>query len=253
MKNLHQQRKQDRPLIEPFSWDTSCFYCGKEFSHIDQKEISSVTTSNLRENILNTCQHRLEDSYFSSIAHRVQNCSDLLAEKARYHRLCASKFSKLNQKQNDLASEADEKPSRKPGKPKDPIASDAFDKTCAWLESSAEPLSLQEVEEYMSGMTPESHMWSRRYIQYKLMEKYGDDIDIISEGYRNIVCLRNLAKRLINDKWYNDRNLNYEDEKMRIVQAAAKIIKDERTHVSLSAGHKCFNDLERSCLKGVDS
>ena len=70
-------------------------------------------------------------------------------------------------------------------------------------------------------------MWSRRYLQEKLWMKYGDNIDIISEGYRNIVSFKNMSKMIINDKWYADRKATPEEDKERVIIAAAKLVKAE--------------------------
>ena len=51
----------------------------------DEKDISFVLNPT-KENILEVCHP--DDQYFSLIAHRVQNCSDLLAVKAGYHKAC---------------------------------------------------------------------------------------------------------------------------------------------------------------------
>ena len=45
------------------------------------------------------------------------------------------------------------------------------------------------------------------------------------EGRENVVCFRNMAKYIINDKWYTGKKENIEDEAERIVVTAAKIIK----------------------------
>ena len=44
-------------------------------------------------------------------------------------------------------------------------------------------------------------------------------------GRRNVVCFRNKAKQIINEKWYNDRDSNIDTESIRIIEAAAQLIK----------------------------
>ena len=58
-------------------------------------------------------------------------------------------------------------------------------------------------------------------LKQKLPEYYGD------LGRNNIVCFRNTANYIINSKWYDDRQGNIEDEAIRIIKTAAKIIRGE--------------------------
>ena len=227
--------KKTRSSIEPFHWSTCCLFCGSQCFERDKKQVCEVTTNSFRQSILDVCLSRLDDPYSAAIAHRIQNCSDIAAVKAKYHKVCSSKFYKL--KQSIDTGDADEKPfsqvdeeKRKPGKPKDVIASNAFQKTCNWLESTAEPLLLSEVETYMAtfaNIDGESHMWGRRYLKDQLQKKFGDHIEISSDGYNLVIRLKDMAKRVINDKWYQDRKPNLDEEKNRIILAAAKIIKEE--------------------------
>jgi len=45
-----------------------------------------------------------------------------------------------------------------------------------------------------------------------------------SEGSSNRVCLRNMVDYLVNEKWYNERMNDAEDEAERIIMTAAKLI-----------------------------
>lgn len=42
-----------------------------------------------------------------------------------------------------------------------------------------------------------------------------------------VICFRDAGAHLIQDLWYNQRSLNEEEEKMRIVKLAAKIVRDD--------------------------
>ena len=223
--------KKTRSSDEAFNWKTCCLFCGCPSPENSKKQVCLVQTIELRQNILDVCRLRPNDENLTAVAHRVQNVIDLVAAKARYHKVCSSGFYKVKQSAEELEVNRDEKAQlheleRKPGKPKDLIATRAFDSTCDWLESTAEPLFLHEVEAYMANIAGD-HMWSRRYIQEQLLERYGDHVEITNEGYRNIVRLKDMARWIINDQWYRDRKPTYEEEKRRIVLAAAKIIKED--------------------------
>ena len=123
---------------------------------------------------------------------------------------------------------------RSVGRPKDSLMSEAFDMTCEWLESQAEPMSLSEVEEHMISIVDSDHMCSRKYLKKQLLEKYGDHIEFTSDGYRDIVCLKNMAERIINDSWYAERKENATEDKYRIIEAAAKLIRAEIREMKFS-------------------
>jgi hypothetical protein len=58
-----------------------------------------------------------------------------------------------------------------------------------------------------------------------LLERYGDNIFFAEiSGRKNVICFRDMAARIINDKWYCERSENVGDESVRIVAAAAKLV-----------------------------
>ena len=63
-------------------------------------------------------------------------------------------------------------------------------------------------------------------MKQKLLEHF-DDSTFFTEvgGCDNVVCFRNMAKHVINEKWYKGRKDSIEDEAERLVVAAAKLIK----------------------------
>lgn len=68
-------------------------------------------------------------------------------------------------------------------------------------------------------------VYSRKWLKKKLEEKYESLIYFVEmNGKSNVVCFRDAAEIVINDKWYESRKSNVEDEAERIVQQAAKII-----------------------------
>ena len=45
-------------------------------------------------------------------------------------------------------------------------------------------------------------------------------------GRRDVVCFRQMANHIINDKWYSDKQSSIEEESIRIFKCAARLIKD---------------------------
>jgi len=65
-------------------------------------------------------------------------------------------------------------------------------------------------------------------LKANLEAKYDDHLFFAEvRGKRNVICFRNMASCIINEKWYSDRKSKIEDESLRIVIAAAKLIKAE--------------------------
>ena len=104
---------------------------------------------------------------------------------------------------------------------------EAFRRTCVWLESLSEPKSLQEVEEYMSELVDEKDMYTRKWLKKKLLQKYGESVSFLSDGYRDIISFKDITNQIINDRWYADRKKDIVEEKYRIIKAAAKLIQAE--------------------------
>ena len=51
-------------------------------------------------------------------------------------------------------------------------------------------------------------------------------------GKRNVMCFKNMANYIVNEKWFNMRNSNMEKEVERIVLTAARLIREEIRNIS---------------------
>ena len=70
-------------------------------------------------------------------------------------------------------------------------------------------------------------VYTIKRLKQKLQEHYQEHIFFANvEGHENVVCFRNMAKFIINEKWHSSRN-GMENEAEWIVTTAAKIIRDE--------------------------
>jgi len=102
-----------------------------------------------------------------------------------------------------------------------------FDQMCDWLEVADEELyTLDELQERMITIGHSDEVYSLKQLKRKLVEKYDDHIFFSHEpGRRNVICFRNMAYRILTNKWYSEKEDNFNDESHRIVTAAAKLIK----------------------------
>ena len=232
-------KKRTRTSSEQFVWNSNCFLCG---AYCDRKheQIHRVETVSLKEKVLAVCQKFPEDEGVSKIMYRLSNCFDLVAIKAIYHHHCLSNLFKRSGDEKKKQVSSDEKrpmgydkpptaleEKRAPGRPENPITAEAFRNTCVWLESRSEPVSMKQVEEYMSQLVGENEMLTRRWLKTKLEQKYKKNINFTSDGYRDIVTLSDLTETIINDRWYKERKKDVIEEKYRIVALAARLIKEE--------------------------
>ena len=88
-------------------------------------------------------------------------------------------------------------------------------------------------------------------MQLMLKEHLGDKI-IQTEinGKPNVVTFRNKAKEVLYD-FYNNRDLDHEKDKMRIIETAAKLMKDDIKAVNTS--HCNYPDFDDWGLKSVST
>ena len=88
-----------------------------------------------------------------------------------------------------------------------------------------ELLTVQEFKDYMKIHTDE--VFCNSTIKVKIREKYGSDVDFVNrEGKSDIILLGNL-KRILTEEFYNKRKSEPQEEALRIITAAARIIKND--------------------------
>ena len=104
---------------------------------------------------------------------------------------------------------------------------ETFNKMCDWLEMSADELvTIDDLVSKCKSLTNSSEsVYSSKWIKWKLTERYGDHIFFAPvEGRRDVVCFRDMASFILNDKWYSERKDSVADDAVRIVVAAAKLL-----------------------------
>lgn len=210
-------KRTTRNSIETFNWKEHCFFCGDEChvdpKHPDRRQIFNVRYLHYRENILRYCESR-KDSWAEEVKLRLINCIDLVQAEARYHDDCRTKFT-----ERGVSSKAQK------GRPHNSTQQNNFEILCNWLETEGELYSLAELHEKMKKLTNSENIYSCKWLKTKLIEKYTDSIFFTEvQGKPNVVCFTDTARCLINDKWYENRKNNIEEEAERVVKLAAQII-----------------------------
>ncbi len=218
------EAKRLRSSTVSFHWKENCMLCGKKAKtdnrHPVRNKIHSVTTISMHDKLLECCDKR-GDAWASEVKTRLCGCIDLVAAEAIYHANCYSLF--LLNKRNPLLSEC-------VGRPVDKGMLQWFQMLCQWLESEAdvELYTLPKLHAKMTEFASESEVYSLKRLKKKLHEHYGDFIFFAEvEGCGTVLCFRNMASYIINEKWYSEKKENIEEEAERIVVAAAKIVRAE--------------------------
>ena len=211
-------KKQLRDPQNKFDWEIHCFFCGDIHPPGGNREDPvSVRTLEMKETILLESQNRT-DSWTLEVRGRLNMCNDLVAAEAIYHKYCRSKFYNLISHTAGVDK----------GRPEDPQMYQRFVEMCEWLEAADDDVyTLYDLQDKLSELSNnDENVYSIVHLKRKLQEHYGDHLFFASVGNRkNVICFRNMAESIINDKWYSDRSTSVGDESIRVVTAAAKLIR----------------------------
>ena len=87
----------------------------------------------------------------------------------------------------------------------------------------------------MRAIAGSDEVYGVKRLKQRLQERYGDHVMFAEmQGRKNVLCFRNMANYIINDKWYSDRNDDAANDAYRIIDAAAKVIREEVREKSFS-------------------
>ena len=122
--------------------------------------------------------------------------------------------------------------------------SDGFETLCEWMELEGELYTLDELRTQLQLITNSKDVYCTGSIKRKLQDKYGEDISFNGvRGRRNVVCLSNVAKHIIN-MWYNEAE--------RIAKTAAKLIVSEISNKTFDCEYYPDKDYIADVRKNID-
>ena len=149
---------------------------------------------------------------------RIQGCIDFVAAEAVYHRSC---YQKILSNTGSSASVS---------RPVKEAMTDIFDRVYCWLEEETETevISLSQVHSKMLELSNNEDTYSKTWLKKKLQERYGNPL-LFGEikGHPNVLCFTDMFSYIVNEKWYEEKRSNVNDEANRIVKTAAKVIREE--------------------------
>jgi FMN phosphatase YigB (HAD superfamily) len=148
-----------------------------------KNKIVKANTLVIKESILSQCEKK-NDKWSTEIKSHLQNCNDLVAADAIYHKSCHCR----------LYFEIKSDKSR--GRPVDDTMNETFLKLCLWLEqeSEVELFTLEDLQKKMETFSNGNSVYTAKRLKQKLHDRYKEHI-VFSEykGRKNVVCFKRLA------------------------------------------------------------
>ena len=245
--------KITRSQLPSFVWNANCLFCGspceKDSKNPGRAVLREVREETFRETVLQHCNNR-DDMWGDEVRHRVLNCHNIVMMKARYHQRCRNSFMlsvdnspvvNLNSTFIDKSIDTDRDKSGRfssskrianvssiegKGRPMNNLKRHEFEQLCDWMENEIELTTLAEAHKKMLDLAGNSEVYTRKWLKKSLETKYGEEIFFAEIGGKsNVICFKNMAKRIVADMWHNEKGENIDDECERIITAAAKLIR----------------------------
>lgn len=205
---------------ELFDFKQNCVICGEDASEAFLKKqikkpkavrdsVHYVETLPFKNSLISAAQQRNDNV----VLDRLYLVSDLVAAEARYHKSCSKKyFARVSS-------------SRPQGRPEDDDITNCFDYICNYLEENENEcqFTLPEILKDFKGYIP-----TFKTLKARLIKKYGDEIIVTDEKNQNqVICFRNTGYKILTNSWYDSKKSNPQEERLRVIEAAAAIIRED--------------------------
>lgn len=211
-------RTRSRVSESGFCFKKLCLFCGKNANEecerrksLDyRRKIVQVSTLGLKDSILAVARTR-SDAIANNVIERINFEYDLVAAEAKYHRKCYLSFMKPST-------------GAQIGRPKDESTDLAIEEIFTYIENSDDSqFTLNELKNVSKITTLDS-----RTIKMRLKLRYGDKLIITEKsGGSTFVCLKDNHYDILNRAWYEKKKMDEKEERFRILEAAADIIRDD--------------------------
>lgn len=213
-----------RSQVPDFDFKKKCVICAEDADVVKEKkkpqnrrdDIRVIHTIGIKTTIVNAA-HARNDDKGRIILSRVEGEFDLVAAEGRYHNRCFVSLCATSQRYSS-------------GRPPDVQKHELFLKFCQDLENDDDcQFSLSQLFDRFNATIEDDQPYTKLYFRKKLEDHFGSRIILTQvPGCDAIFCLRETADRTLHEKWYNELRLsNQEDERMRIVETAANIIRED--------------------------
>lgn len=211
-------RTRLRSSESAFCYKKQCLFCGQELNEEYEKRkpsdirrrISQVSTLQFKDSILEIARTR-NDTTTKDVLARLEFEYDLVAAEAKYHHDCYTSFMKPSS-------------GLKIGRPKDEATNRAMEEIFTYMESSDDcQFTLNELKSICKSETLDN-----RTIKLRLKLKYGNKLIITEKsGASTFICLVDNHHDILNQAWYEKKKVNKKEERFRVLEAAADIIRED--------------------------
>ncbi|XP_071642214.1 uncharacterized protein [Temnothorax longispinosus] len=196
-----------------FNFESNCFFCDKQcrdYRCKDDRTRRLVSADSIQLRIQETARKR-NDQWAHDVLSRIEGVHSLKEVGGRYHTNCNIRFSHIPTGNS----------ARKP-----PITDleTAFENVCHYIEENDEcQFTLTELLDEMKEYKPKPET-----LKSKLLKRYGEKIMIHEKNGRpTLICFRGNDYDALIDSWYTNKEKTEQGERLRIVRAAAAIVRDD--------------------------
>lgn len=217
-----------------FSYKLNCLFCGCPDIYQGKKpefKLIKVRTLNFKERVIEAC-NKFTGDWYEHVRSRVLFVQDLPAADAVYHQICSVNFrtGKDIPQVFSQATARDAKCKRMSGRPKDTMKMEAFLHVADFLEANDdEQITINDLVKKMSEfIEPDTcDPYSFKHMKSELIRHFGDRIIITDiNGRANVVTFRSTASKILSD-FHNKPPTDDLQEKIQIIETAAKLIKND--------------------------
>lgn len=214
-----------RSQVQKFDFTNACFLCEEAISDdyrakqaklpLERRNVPvKVTIPEMANKIIEKARMR-GDEWGKKIEERISQLlnlnTDLVAVNAEYHQKCLKSFYHPP------------KSAQKRGFRPSPSVDEAMQVIFSYIDENSDECQFS-IQQLLELIEEDSRPHSKT-VKSRLQEKYGDQI-IISESRRGpVVSLKRVGDKILYDNWYsNEKKGDEQEERLRIVEAAGKII-----------------------------
>ena len=207
-----------------------CIFC-TNIVDIDGGDGSKVETHNFSKTILECCESRGDEWAFVVKGKINFYQGDLPARDVVYHQSCSSNF--RTGKSIPIKHRASQPEAvNRGGRPVNEVQYNAFREACDSVKwgDDEEQVTVSSLVRIMGEKLAGTKYsaYSPRYLKEKVIELFGGDIEVSGEsGLEDILTYRPAVASILRDYYSKSREVDVDLQKIRLIEAAAAIIKND--------------------------
>lgn len=216
---------------ELFTFRSDCLYCGTPTR--ENQVCYPVTTKAYQDTLLKECDTR-DDDWSQTVRTRIISVLDLPAADAVYHQTCSVNFRTGKCVPQSFSGEPPSKKGRprkksSAGRQADDDQHQAFIRVAEWFrENEDEQTTITDLVDKMAEfLSSNKDAYSEKYMRTKLVDFFGQDIIITTvNNKQNVATFRHTAENILL-KFHKGHSDDPDIEKNRIIETAAKLLRED--------------------------